>query len=256
MALTDKSLFLYGFTIDNTNQNLPFKASGGGPQINATIPASNYTLATLATAIAAAMNAIDTANTYTCTVDRTAGSNLQNRITIATNGAFLSLLFSTGTLAASSIRDVINFGHSDLTGATTYTNSTTSGTSFSTAWYGKNYQIPQSNLRTIGSVNISADGTKETIWWSVQQFLSIEFQYEAQAVVLATWAPFITWMSKGLPFDFTPEIKHPTTFYSVTLEKSSGDPKGLGFMMKEMIPDFPLLYTTGSMEMRLLAGTY
>lgn len=256
MALKDKSLFLYGFTIDQTNQNLPFKASSGGSQLNAVIPASNYTLATLATAIQVALNSTDNANVYTVTVDRTAGSNLQNRITIATNGAFLSLLFSTGTLAASSVRDVINFGHSDLTGSTSYQNSATSGTAFSTAWYGKNYQIPQANLRTIGAVNVAADGTKETIWWSVQEFLNVEFQYEAQADVLATWAPFLKWISKGLPFDFTPEIKSPSTFYSVTLEKSSGDTKGLGITMKEMIPDFPLLYSTGPMEMRLISGTY
>lgn len=256
MALKDKSLFLYGFEINNTNQNLPFKASSGGAALNAVIPASFYTLATLATAIAAALNATDTANVYTVTVDRTAGSNLQNRITIATNGAFLSLLFSTGTLAASSIRDVINFGHSDLTGSTSYQNSTTSGTAFKTGWYGKNYQIPSANLRSIGSVNVATDGTKENIWWSIQQFLSVEFQYEAQADVLVTWAPFLEWMSKGRPFDFTPEVGTPATFYSVTLDKSNTDPKGMGITMKEMLPDFPLLYTTGPMEMRLLPGTY
>lgn len=257
MALKDKSLFLYGYTITTTNQYIPFKNSSGGSEIDAVIPAGNYTLATLATAIAAAMNLADTSNIYTCTVDRTFSSNLQNRVTIATNGAYLKLLWSTGNVAGISVATTIGFSTgSDSSGATSYQGSTTTGTAFETSWYGFNYQRPDINLRTIGAVNMSAAGYRETVFWSVQQFLNVEFRYEAQAYVLANWAPFLAWMSKGLPFDFTPEVSTPATFYSCTLEKSSVDSKGLGMQMKEMLPDFPLLYTTGAMEMRLLAGTY
>src|SRR5882672_1955093 len=128
MALRSKSLFLYNFTVTIANQNLPFKAASLGSQLNAVIPVGTYSLSTLATAIATAMNAVDPANTYTVTVNRTISSGTQNRITIATSGSFLSLLFSSGTTAAASIRDLISFGHADLTGATTYTNSATSGT--------------------------------------------------------------------------------------------------------------------------------
>ncbi len=256
MAVRDKSLFLYGFYVDGTNKYLPFKAASGGPEILATIQPSFYTLRTLCTAIALALNTADTANTYTVSVDRTLSSNLQNRITISTSGIYLSLLFSTSTYAATSIRDMINFGSTDRTGATTYTNSITSGTALQTTWYAKNYQAPTVNLRTIGATNHSADGSKETIWWSIQQFITAEFQFEAQANVLAYWAPLITWMVKGRPFEFTPETNAPTVVYSVTLEKSSGDGKGLGFMMKEMVPDYPFLYSTGPMEFSLVTGTY
>ncbi len=256
MALKDKSLFLYGFYVDNTNQYLPFRAVNAGPEIDAVIPASYYTLSTLCTAIALAMNTADPSNTYTVTIDRTVSSNLQNRITIATSGTFLSLLFSSSTLATASIRDMINFGHADLTGSTSYQNSTTSGTSLQTTFYGFNYQTPTVNLRTIGSQNLSARGDKEVVWWSVQQLLNVEFRYEAQANVLAYWQPMIAWMVKGRPIELTPEINTPATTYSVTLDKSSADGKGLGFQMKEMIPDFPFVYSTGPMEFRLVAGTY
>ncbi len=256
MALKDKSLFLYGLSVGTTNYYLPFKAASGGPEIDAVIPATYYTLTSLATAIALAMNTADTANTYTVTVDRTAGSNLQNRFTISTNGIYLSLLFGSSTLASLSIATTIGFTATDTTGSTSYTSSSTSGTALTTSWYGFNYQPPSVNLRTIGSVNMSADGSKETVWWSVQQFLGVEFKYEGQAYVLASWQPLLVWMSKGQPFEFTPEINTPATNYSCTLEKSQGDGKGLGFMMKEMIPDFPFVYATGAMEFRLLAGTY
>lgn len=251
MALRDKSLFLYGFTIDSTNQNLPFKIVGGGAEYNAIIPAGYYSLSSLLTAIALAMETVDNTNTYTVTATRTQSANLQNRITIATGGAFLSILFSTGTTASTSIRDTINFGHVDKTGATTYTNSTTSGTAFQTTWYGKNYIPPQAYQRNDGSVSVSAAGVKEGISWSINQFLQVEFQYEPTANMLAYWDPFIQWIIKQKPFDFTPETNAPSTVYSCTLEKSQADGKGLAFMMKEMLPDFPFLFSTGMMEFRV-----
>ncbi len=256
MALTDKSLFLYSFEVTPTNCYIPFLNVNAGTEIDAIVPTGFYTLGSLATAIAAAMNLADPANTYTCTVARTFSSNLQNRITIATSGSFLSLLWNTSTLAASSITSLINFGSADLTGALTYTNSATSGTALLTSWYGFKYQPPSLNLRTIGSVNIASDGTKEVVWWSVQQFISVEFKYEAQAYALASWQPMIAWMAKGRPFEFTPIYSVPGTVYSCTLERSPGDSKGLGFLMSEMLPDFPFYYQTGSLEFRLLAGTY
>ena len=252
MALKAKSLFLYNFSITSSNQNLPFKAASLGPEIDAVISVGTYSLATLATAIAAAMNSADSANVYTVTVDRTADSGTGNRITIATSGSFLSLLFSTGTTAPSSIRDVISFGHSDLTGATTYTNSSSSGTALVTSWYGNNYEPPQVNKTNFGTVNVSTNGTKEAITWTIQSFIGVEFKYEAQATVLTAWSALISWMIQQQPFDFTPEISAPTVFYPVTLEKSSSDGKGLGFNMKEMLPDFPFMFTTGPITMRVI----
>lgn len=257
MALKDKSLFLYGFQVTPNNQYIPFKNTSLGVEIDAIIPNGFYTLGSLATAIALALNTADPSNVYTCTVTRTLAANLQNQVTIATSGAFLSLLWNSGAQAASSIATTIGFSTaSDSTGATTYNSASTSGTALTTSWYGYNYQRPDANLRTIGAVNIAATGAKEVVYWSVQQFLAVEFRWEAQAYVLASWLPFIQWAVKGQPFEFTPEIVNASTVYSVTLEKSPGDSKGLGFLMKEMLPDNPFFYTTGALEMRLLAGTY
>lgn len=252
MALTDKSLFLYGYTISNTNQNIPFKILGGGSELTAVVPAGNYTLSTLATAIVSALETADPAHIYTVTINRTLSSNLQNRVTIATNGAFLSILFSSGTTASTSIRDTIGFAHTDRTGALTYTGTLTTGTALQTAWWGFNYQSPDSYQKNLGNVSMSASGLKETISWSIQRFVQVEFKYEAQADMIAYWSPMLIWMSKGLPFEFTPNTNVPATFYACTLEKSSADGKGLGFLMKEMIPDFPFRYTTGALEFRLL----
>lgn len=255
MALKDKSLFNFGFSVNNTNQYLDFQNVSMGAQIHAIIPASYYTLATLASAIQLAMNQADPTNTYSVTVNRTLSGNLQNRITIATNGSYLSLLFSTGTFNAQSITSVINFGGADLTGSLTYTNTITSGTALQSAWYGFNYTPPQAYQKNTGDVTVSASGIKEGISWSIQQFIQIEFKYEPIANVLAYWDPFIQWMIVQKPFEFTPETNNPSVVYSVTLEKSTGDAKGLGFMFKEMLPDFPFLYGTGALEFRVI-GLY
>lgn len=255
MALKDKSLFNFGFVVSNANQYLDFTNVSMGAQIHAIIPASYYTLGTLATAIQLAMNQADPTNTYSVTVNRAVAGNLQNRITISTGGAFLSLLFMTGTFNAQSITSLINFGSADLTGATTYTNSTTSGTALQSAFYGFNYTPPQAYQKNTGDVTVSASGVKEGISWSIQQFIQVEFKYEPIANVLAYWDPFIQWMIVAKPFEFTPETNNPSVVYSVTLEKSPGDAKGLGFMFKEMLPDFPFVYGTGALEFRVI-GTY
>ena len=256
MALKDKSLFTWGIQVHSLNCYLPFKNSSGGAEIDAVLNLGFYTLTTLATEIARAMNAADSTNTYGCTVDRTYSNNTQNRLTISTSGSYLKILFGTSSFAWQSITNLVPFGNSDLTGATSYTSTGTTGTSFQTSWYGKNYQPPTLNLKVIGVKNMAADGTVETVWWSQQQLIQVEFQYEAQAYALATWQPFLSWIVRGRPVDFTPETNVPATVYSVTLDKSNADGKGLGIQMKEMIPDYPLLYTTGPLDFRLVSGSY
>jgi hypothetical protein len=251
MALRSQSLFLYELEVRADNQNLPFRAVFLGPQLNAVIPAGYYSLTSLMSAIEAAMGVADPANTYTVTADRTVNSGTENRITITTSGAYLDLLFATGTLAASSCRDLISFGIFDYTGATFYTNGATSGVALVTEWYAKNYQPPEVFVKNFGSVNVSTNGEKEAITWTIQRFIAGEWEFEPEAKVLTEWRDLISWMIQQKPFDFTPEILLPTVFHEVTLEKSTEDGKGLGFNMREQVPKYPFRYTTGAMTMRV-----
>ena len=254
MALQARSLFLYNFSVNTTNQNIPFIGVSAGPQLNGVVPTGTYSLSTLATAIASALNSADPAHVYTVTVDRTVNSGQENRITIASSGTFFQLLFNSGTTAISSVRDLISFGHSDLTGATTYTNSSSSGIALITSFTGGgfNYQPPDVFKKNFGSINVATNGAKEAITWTIQSFIGVEFKYEAQAFVLANWSPLISWMIQQQPFDFTPQITSPTVFYPVTLESSSTDGQGLAFNMREMLPDFPFWYQTGLITMRVI----
>lgn len=251
MALKSKSLILYGLEVRDDNQNLPFRAVLAGPQLNAVLPAGYYSLTSLIAQIKSSMQIADPAHVYTVTVDRTFMGGTENRITIATNGTYLDLLFATGTLAASSCRDLIGFGIFDYTGATFYQNGTTSGVALTTEWWGFNYQPPEVFVKNFGTVNVSTNGEKEAITWTVQRFIGVEFKYEPQPKVLTEWRDLISWMIQQKPFDFTPEVAFPTVVHEVTLEKSTDDGKGLGFNMKEMLPQFPFRYMTGAMTLRI-----
>jgi hypothetical protein len=92
------------FVIDTTNNKIDFKNTGGGSVITATVTPGTYTPATLPTAIQAALAAVDGANTYTVSYGATTGF-----WTIATSGAFLSLLWASGTSAAASLGPSIGF---------------------------------------------------------------------------------------------------------------------------------------------------
>lgn len=108
------------FIIDTTNNKINFKKVSGGVELTATIASGTSTSpGALATAIKTALEAADGVNTYTVTYSATTGL-----WTILSSGAFLSILFSTGTNASTSCRTVIGFGSLDYTGAVTYTGPT------------------------------------------------------------------------------------------------------------------------------------
>ena len=118
---------------------------------------------------------------YFVYADRSINNNTENRITISTNGPYLSLLFLTGTTAATSCRDLISFGFYDYVGNTSYTNGATTGSVLVTDWFGFNYQPPQVYRKAFGTVNVSTSGEKEAITWVIQKFVGVEFRFEPQA---------------------------------------------------------------------------
>jgi hypothetical protein len=99
-------------------------------------------------------------------------------------------------------------------------------------------------------VNISASGYKESIVFALQQFLQVMFKHELKANLgSARWQPLIDWMIQQRPFEFTPEIGSPNTYYQVTLE----DPNtGLELDMMEELPDMPNYYSTPLLKFRVI----
>lgn len=251
MALGHKSLFLYGYQVSPLNSSLDFRATLAGPILKATLRLGYYSLSALMREISRAMQAIDPDNEYTVTADRTVAGGLQNRVTIATNGTYLDLLFLTGPRTATNCASLIGFVPLDFTGALTYTGSVTSGTTLAPTLVGYNYLSPDFNHKVFGAVNISASGQKEAVVFQIQRFTQIQFKHEPKLKVVNEWLPFANWAIQQRLFDFTPDITDPSTFYEVTLEKNGSDGKGLAQMFKEQLPDFPNYYDVGLWTMRV-----
>lgn len=251
MALRNKSLFLYGLEVTENNSSLDFKITSGGSELRATLTLGFYSLSALLTEIERALTEIDVTNTYTASADRSINNGEENRVTIQTSGAFFSLLFSSGTRAASSCASLIGFPATDQTGATTYTGTSSAGIPLVPEFVGYSYSDPSFDQKVFGSVNVSTSGKKEALVWQIQKFVEIQFKYEPEAKIMTEWQDFFTWAMQQRLFDFTKDITNPNDVFEVTLETTSADGKGLGFKMKELLPKYPFLYDTGNIKMRL-----
>lgn len=253
MALTGLSLIRYGLEVNAFNSSLDFKNTLGGSEINATLQVGFYSLTSLMDEVVRAMNEADPANIYGYSIDRSINSGTECRVTITTSGSYLSLLFATGSRAITSCASLLGYNATDYTGATSYQSATSAGTSFLTARIGYTYQSPETSRKVQGSVNISASGEKEAIVFNVMQFLEVEYRHEPQAKAYTTWADFFTWAIKQRLFEITPVVSDYATFYEVTIDSTEYDGKGLGYQMREMLPEFPFYYRTGKLRMRLKA---
>ena len=252
MALTSQSLFLYGYEITDSNRFLNFKSASLGAELTAMIDPGSYSLTSLLEALEAAMENVDPANNYTLSADRTVGGGLQNRVTIATAGSYLSLLVNSGTNAADGIAETLGFSvASDLTGSTSYTGTSSTGTSFLTNLVGYNYLSPDFTQKGNSSKNVASSGNQETIVYSVWKYWRAQFKYIPAATALSDWIPFFQWATQGGLVEMTPNVSSPTVFYEGWLDKTGFDNQALGYQMIEMLPDFPNVYDTGLLTFRM-----
>lgn len=251
MALSALSLINYGLEVTALNSNLDFKASSGGPILTAVIPLGFYSVGSLGIAVAAAMQAQETVANYSVSIDRSILGGTQNRFTIISSGAYLSLLFGTGPNLTTSISNLIGFNPTDYTGLTQYTSSQSIGTALIPTFFGYNYRDSLNQSKLFGAVNVSASGLKTSIVFNKQFFIDVQYKYEPQSRLLE-WSNFWSWAIQQRDFDFTPEITNPTYVFQSNLERTEYDSKGLGFQMKEMLPTFPNLYDTGPLNFRIV----
>lgn len=248
MALGAKSLFNYGIQVSTLNNALDFKIAALGPTLTAFLSPGFYSPQGLAAQIAFQLQSLDSVNIYSVTVTRNIGGGTQNRMIVSTNGSYLSLLFSSGPNVNISCSGLMGFNISDYTGFTTYTGSASIGTILIPSYIAYNYN---DSTKLFGAVNVAASGLKESTTFALQKFLMMEFRYE-NALKKLEWENFLTWAIQQRAFEFIPEISDPNTFFDVTLESTETDGQGLGYSMTNMLPDYPYLYQTGSLQFRLI----
>ena len=110
--------FLYALRLLEANQFVDFQEASDGPELEASVAGGLYLPEALATAVQTAMNAASGVSaTYTVSFSR-----VTEKYTIATDGAYFDILWSSGTNTASSCATAMGFSASaDDTGATSYT---------------------------------------------------------------------------------------------------------------------------------------
>lgn len=255
--VTDLSLFLYGFDITAFNQYINFQKVSMGTVLTAVLNVGNYTGAQFLAEIKRAMEFADGVNTYTVTLDRTINGGKENRLTISTSGAFLSILFSSGVNAGTSPAGLMGFLDSDYTGATHYTGTNNAGTILVPDMPAYNFQPLDSIVENDGVRNITASGIKETLVFAQMQFFEGEWKWITDLFSndqYSQWKAFLKYATRQLQFEFTQSIaEDPTTALQCTLETTAQDSNGLKYELKQMTGEnMYRVYQTGLLRFRIV----
>lgn len=248
MAQTAKSLILYGFEVNASNNNISFDVGAG--TLTGTLSYGFYSFDSLAVELLRVMTELAPAVIFTYSIDRTYVSGTEARITITASSVSFTINFNQ----PSSVGPTLGYNSAVYSGATSYTSATSPGSSILTEREVYTYLGPEFQKQVLGAVNISATGLKEAVVFQVMQFISFEVKFEPQAKVIAQWEDFWTWAIQQRVFEFTPSVADPNVVYQVTLEKTGADGKGLAYRMTEMLPEFPFYYRSGVITLRRQVG--
>lgn len=254
MALRNKSLFLYGFTVDSSNNSLDFSV-GGGPTLLGTLRYGYYTLNSLMTEVIRALDEQAPGFTFTYEIDRTIAGGLQNRVKISVSSGTFTLKFGTGPRKTTSCASLIGFNPFDVTGSDLFSNFS-AGTSLLSEREGYTFLGPDLMRRVRGTVNVSASGVKEAIVYELQQFAQVEFRHEPEAKAQTQWRALFDWLIQQRPVELTPDYTISSEVIEATLERTSADPNGLAYTLSEMLPEFPFYYRTGLITLRKSTGPF
>lgn len=248
MALTTKSAFFYGLEVTALNYALDFQV--GATVYAATLRRGNYTATTLAAEIARAMSEADITHTYSATYGRNVlFGSIVSQFAITGSSAF-RFLFASGTRTAVNCAALLGWTVIDTAVSTNQLSNASFGETLEPDLIGYSYQPITSMRKIVGSLNVSASGIKESIIYSNQQFFQVEFKYEPEATALVYWADFFDYATRQNLIEFAEDKSVPAVTIDCTLESTEFDGKGMGYLMKEMLPDFPFFYRTGIMRFR------
>lgn len=256
MALNDIPLFLYGFDITNSNKYLNFKNAALGSELTATLRIGNYTCTEFLAELKRAMEVIDGVNKYTWAIDRSTETGRSNRISVTTNGSFLTLLLGSGSNYQNTPRLLMGFDQIDYTGLLSYAGITNGGTILIPEFQTYDYLGPDEMVTNDGVKNVSVNGIKETLVFAQMRFFQGQWRYISNyggRTQKTEWANFLKYATTQRKFEFTPSIyEDSSVFYQCTLESTAKDGNGLGYELKQMRGDgLYRFYDTGLMKFRV-----
>lgn len=253
------SIFYFGHEITSENLNLPF-SENGVDEINATLNVGTYTLNEFAGEIQSALDNASVTRTFTVTLNRTT-----RKITISADGTF-DLLIGTGTTFGSACFDLMGFtGSVDLTGLTTYTGDSGSGSVYEPQFKLQSYVSKDDFQESAqASVNQSASGAIEVIRFGINKYYEMEIKFITNNLMdgkviknnpsgLQDARLFLQDITKRNRFEFMPDIDDRNTFDKVILESIPGNRTATGYKLRELFnQNLPDIYETGIIKLRVL----
>lgn len=233
------SVFYYGIEITSSNQNLNFDE--GGAELTAIISPGSYTHTEFATEIKTAMDAAG-GLTYTVTFNRS------DRTYTISAGSNFSLLVSTGSTVGSGPFTLMGFTGSDLTGASTYTGNTGSGSEYEPQFKFQNFVSDDDNQSKVDAqVNESASGQVEVVSFGSRKLMELNIKFATDSDVsksghiknnatgvsdLRSFMQFA--IGKG-PFEIMEDIGDRSTYKKVILESTPESNNGVAYKLKELV---------------------
>ena len=255
MALLTDPIFYYGIEVTSDNKYIDFDE--GGPEINAELTPDSYSLSELGDHVCEVLSAAGN-QVYTCSIDRDT-----RIITISATSSF-DILWSSGTNTARNASSLLGFANTDTGSVTSVAGISAIGLTFEPQFLLQDYLDKADNQELIDpSVNISANGTVETIKFGDQQFYEMSFKFINNGVL--SGSPF-TYNATGKDefnsfmqdiinkntFEYMPNKNNRSTFDKVILESLRGNRKGTGYRLKELVgKGLPGVYELNNVRLRV-----
>lgn len=257
MSLRTHSKFYFGFEVSDDALYIDFDE--GGSELTAELQIGNYTLTDFCDELARALNEAG-ALTYTVSVNRTT-----RIITVAASGNF-TLRVASGSHLGTTAFGLAGFTGADRTGAATYDSNAAAGSEYATQFILQSYVGPEDFQEAIsGVVNQSASGDVEVVTFGELRFIEANFKYvtdidhgasdiiRSDASGVSKLRTFMQYLVTKAPLEFMPDEDTPGTFYSVLLESTPDDQKGLKYKLKEQYGQgLPGYFETGVLKFRVL----
>jgi len=256
MAVGTFSQFWTLNPVTNTNFYIPFDEGVG--ELNAEVEVGEYTVTTMSSAIANAMNTAGL-NTYTVTFDRA------TRTYTITGDSTFSLLISTGSTVGVSIFSLIGFSGSDTAFSLSQTSNVAAGTIFSPQFKLQDYTATEDYQEaSSAAVSQSAAGQVEVVSFGQTKFGEFNIMFATDIAQDQFGGPirenlngvsdlrnFLLFATKKYPFEFIIDESDINSFETLIIEKTEIDSKGVGFKLKEMVGSgLPGYYETGKITVR------
>lgn len=257
MSLSTQSRFFFGHEI--TSDNFMLDVDEGSGEITAELSRGSYTATEFAAEVKRALDAAGDL-TYTVTLDRT------TRLITISASANVDLLTNTGSHVGSSAWDLIGFSTLvDHTGDDTYVAESQTGQEYHTQFVPQSYVSPENLQSSVDSTVLqSASGEVQVVRFGTNRFIEMNLTFitdrNVSGSIIRNSATGLTDAQNFLQFavsknrmEFMEDADDPSEFFSVLLESTQDDSKGVGYRLRELYgKGLPGFFETGILKFRVL----